>query len=118
MKKLVMMVMLVAVVVVAHARKTEKVKNQPLKSEGQATMVVNGVIADEQSGEPLAGVEVKLEGTDRKVYTDFDGHFSFDGLKPGQYKVVTRYISYEQAAKELNVAGSTGELKIKLQSMN
>ncbi len=44
---------------------------------------LSGTVFDFQSGEALTGVEVSIEGTDIKVYTDFDGNFEIDNVKPG-----------------------------------
>ncbi|MCF6332906.1 MAG: carboxypeptidase-like regulatory domain-containing protein [Draconibacterium sp.] len=87
-------------------------------TESIATTILTGSIADNNSGESLVGVEVKLEGTDLKTYTDFDGNFSFNNVKPGEYKLITNYISYQKKMKILNVSSQKNELKIKLQTSN
>ncbi|MFT3740927.1 MAG: carboxypeptidase-like regulatory domain-containing protein [Breznakibacter sp.] len=79
-------------------------KNKPETTAGKtATSVaapvnvcLTGTIVDEQTKETLAGVEVSVEGTQLKTYTDFEGKFSFDNLQPGNYKVVTKYVSYNK----------------------
>ena len=81
-------------------------------------MVLNGTVADENSGEALVGVEIKIEGTDLKTYTDFDGNFSFENVKPGEYKLVTNYISYQKNTETLNVTSRENDIKIKLHSSN
>ena len=58
---------------------------------------ITGVIKDAQTGETLAGVEVSIQGTDIKTYTNFDGEFSFDNIQPGDYKINTRLISYKNS---------------------
>ncbi len=114
MKKVVIAVILMLSVVAVQAKKSDtKDKTADTKA---TTMQLAGTISDEVSGESLVGVEVKIEGTDLKTYTDFDGHFSFDGVKPGEYKIVTNYISYEKKAKELNVNANADDIKIKLQA--
>lgn len=57
---------------------------------------ITGIVLDSTTGEALAGVEVRVEGTERKVYTDFDGKFVFEGIQPGSYKLSTSYISYKE----------------------
>ena len=86
-------------------------------SESEATTVLTGTVADSGSGELLAGVEIQLEGTDMKTYTDFDGNFSFK-VKPGEYKVVANYISYKKCSETLNAGKDEKEVKIKLQTSN
>ena len=83
-----------------------------------ATVILTGSIADEISGESLVGVEVKIEGTDMKTYTDFDGNFAFTNVKPGEYKLIANYISYQAKTEILNASANENELKIKLQSSN
>jgi hypothetical protein len=73
-----------------------------------ANTCISGVIVDQNTGEALTGVEVKLNGTDTKTYTDFDGKFVFDKVKPGNYSVETNIISYQPVVRSINV--DTNEL--------
>lgn len=55
------------------------------------TLVLTGIFQDEEQGEPMAGVEVKLldltEGDTITLFTDDDGRYAFP-LKPGrEYRV-------------------------------
>lgn len=96
---------------------SEKEKNTTVsESESSAVMVVSGTITDSMTGEPLAGVEVQIEGAGVKSYTDFDGNFTFKGLTPGEYKLVTNYISYDQANEALKLNEKQTEVKIKLEN--
>lgn len=106
--------MLLVVIAVQAKDNESKVKD----TDGQATMMLSGSVVDEQSGESLVGVEVKLAGTDKKTYTDFDGNFNFENIKPGEYKIETSYISYQQKAEELTINTNENKIKIKLQSSN
>ncbi len=83
-----------------------------------ATVVLAGSISDANSGESLVGVEVKIEGTDLKTYTDFDGNFTFTNVKPGECKVVASYISYKPVTETLEASTKCNELKLKLQPSN
>ena len=60
------------------------------------TNSITGIVLDSATGEALTGVEVSVEGTDLKTYTDFDGKFHFEGIQPGSYKICTSYISYKE----------------------
>lgn len=42
---------------------------------GNDEPVVTGVVIDENTGEPVPGVSIEIEGSDEEVYTDFDGRF-------------------------------------------
>lgn len=106
---------LALVLTIAVTAKENEAKN-PANADNAATVILAGSIADATSGEFLAGVEVKIEGTDLKTYTDFDGNFKFDGVKPGEYKVVTSYISYKSATQVLSLNAKQTELKIKMEN--
>lgn len=93
-------------------------KEKSAESDNAATVVLTGSITDENSGESLVGVEVQLDGTDLKTYTDFDGKFSFKNVKPGDYKLTANYISYEKKSRELELNTKQNEIKIKLHSSN
>ena len=114
MKKVIIALTFILVVFAVQAKE----KDSKGTTENTATTVLKGNVADEKSGEALVGVEIKLDGTDLKTYTDFDGNFSFKNVKPGEYKVVANYISYEKITETLNVSSNKNELKIKLHSSN
>ena len=99
---------------VAVTAKENEAKNAS-SADNAASVVLVGSISDATSGESLVGVEVKIEGTDLKTYTDFDGNFTFNNIKPGEYKVVANYISYKSASKSLEASNKNNELKLKLQ---
>lgn len=113
MKKLAFASILALFTIVAVAKEKN---SKPVEAE-LATVEISGSVADNLSGESLVGVEVKLEGTDLKTYTDFDGKFSFN-VKPGEYKVVANYISYQKKTEVLNLSENKNELKINLQTSN
>jgi hypothetical protein len=70
------------------------------KAETTTNVCLTGIIIDEQTKETLAGVEVSIEGTSLKTYTDFEGKFSFDSIKPGVYKVNANIISYNKVQSQ------------------
>ena len=43
------------------------------------------------------------------TYTDFDGKFTFENIKPGEYKLVTNYISYKKGTEILKVNNKENE---------
>ncbi|MGQ1889570.1 carboxypeptidase-like regulatory domain-containing protein [Thermophagus sp. OGC60D27] len=91
-------------------------KKENPAQEVAVNSTISGSIIDELSGEILTGVEVKLCGTDIKTYTDFEGQFSFNRIKPGDYSVEATIISYEPVTRKIKV--NTGEihaLKIELE---
>lgn len=54
---------------------------------------ISGTVEDE-SGEPLIGVQVLIEGTTRGVLTDLDGNYSIINLEADTYVLVFRYIGF------------------------
>ena len=62
---------------------------------------ISGVVVDKITGEPLAGVEVKMIGSNEKVFTDFDGNFQFTNLPQGAYAIKIDYISYENVVENV-----------------
>ncbi|MGQ1945636.1 carboxypeptidase-like regulatory domain-containing protein [Geofilum sp. OHC36d9] len=61
-----------------------------------ATNTIAGTVLDNKTGEPLTGVEIQIEGTDVKTYTDFDGKFAMEGISSGQYTISANLISYQE----------------------
>jgi CarboxypepD_reg-like domain len=114
MKKL--LYLLVAVIFVLTAAAKEKGTKSD-KPDVKSSTVISGTVTDEKSGESLVGVEVKLEGTNQKAYTDFDGNFTFTDIKPGKYNIVATYISYKKARTTVSEPQSEkSQVNIKLQS--
>jgi len=81
-----------------------------------ATISLSGDVFDIITGEPLTGVEVSIEGTNLKAYSDFDGHFTIDNVKPGTCNLIASFISYKKSLVENYQADGNKELNIKLQA--
>ncbi len=80
---------------------------------------ISGVIVDEETGEALTGVEVKLNGDESSTYTDFDGMFVFDQVKPGDYSVEASIISYQPLSRSVKVnVNEMHALNLKLGTVN
>jgi hypothetical protein len=60
-----------------------------------ARSMIEGVIRDAQSGEPLPGVNVTLAGTGIGVTTDANGSYRFSGVQPGPIAIRANYIGYQ-----------------------
>lgn len=113
MKKIIFSLLALVLTIAVNAKENET-KNAAT-SDNAASIVLAGTISDANSGESLVGVEVKIEGTDLKTYTDFDGNFTFSNVKPGEYKVIANYISYKPMSKTLEANAKNNELELKLQ---
>jgi CarboxypepD_reg-like domain len=115
MKKLLFLTISVFLVFAVNAKDRDKEVSDASDSENSATIVLIGTVADSGSGELLAGVEIQLEGTELKTYTDFDGNFTFN-VKPGEYKVIANYISYNKCSKTMQVQSRENIVKIELEN--
>jgi hypothetical protein len=114
MKKLIIGFLSIMLTVAVTAN--EKEGKTAVNSDNTATVALSGTVLDSNSGELLVGVEVQIEGTETKTYTDFDGNFTFDNMKPGEYKLVANYISYKKCTETLKVDGKENQVKIKLEN--
>jgi hypothetical protein len=102
---------------VAFATTSAFAEKAETKTDSEAAVIsLSGNIIDEVSGEALVGVEVKVDGTDVKTYTDFDGHFVIDNLKSGDCKLVASYTSYNKSEKTFTVNSKNNQVKIELQA--
>jgi hypothetical protein len=113
MKKLFLYFVLSAMVFPVFAKgKDVKKTDEPATHN---VVLVAGRVTDSHTGETLAGVEVQLEGTAQKTYTDFDGNFVFKNVKTGEYTLVIHYISYEKTRVEnQKIPRNTHSLEVKL----
>ncbi len=57
---------------------------------------IRGVVKDKKTGEPLIGVNVRIEGTNLGSSTDFDGNYTILNVPPGEYAVVVSMVGYGQ----------------------
>jgi hypothetical protein len=88
------------------------------KESATAKISISGTIIDDTTGESLAGVSVSLEGTDKIVYTDFDGKFKFSELSPGEYTIKTSFISYGAFSSKVEATpDNKNALEVKLKSL-
>lgn len=86
------------------------------KSGNLETYSISGKVIEHISGESLTGVEVEVVGTDISVYSNFDGEFEIDGLKPGvDYTIRISYVSYKNMIIR-GVNSSEREILVKLQN--
>jgi len=117
MKKLIFALLVAFATTSAFAEKAETKTEVKTDSKAEAAVVsLSGNIIDEVSGEALVGVEVKVDGSDLKTYTDFDGHFTINNLKSGECKLVASYTSYTKNEKTFQIKSKSNLVKIELQA--
>lgn len=61
---------------------------------------ISGVVEDANTGEPVVGATVKIEGANLVTTTDEDGEYFMIGVPVGKYAVVVSHIGYEIISKE------------------
>ncbi len=79
---------------------------------------IAGIVKDKNTGEPLIGANVLIEGTNLGASTDADGTFFIIGVPPGTYNVKCMYIGYHTLTiKEVFVkVDLTTRLEIELET--
>jgi len=55
---------------------------------------IAGQVVDAESGEPLIGANVFVEGTTRGASTDIEGRYIIAGLSPGKFTIIVSMVSY------------------------
>ena len=90
--------------------------SDPTSTPTSSNVSFTGKVLDSNSGESLAGVEVSIQNTDLKTYTDLDGNFTFKNLPSGTYDIILSLISYNKSLLDDVVIenGKTTSLDIKL----
>jgi hypothetical protein len=67
---------------------------------------VAGTIVDAETGDPLFGATVMLEGTKLGAAADMDGEFAIANVPPGTYVAIASFIGYaRQRVPDLVVQG-------------
>lgn len=64
--------------------------------EGKKVAQITGKVIDASTAEGVAGAVVEVEGTDIKVYTDFEGNFILPAMVEGSYTIKSSSISYSE----------------------
>ena len=78
-------------------------EKKDITSTAPESIQIHGQVLDAITGEALVGVAVKLEGTQKVVYTDFEGKFRLNSIKPGNYKLYLELISYRKEIENIKM---------------
>ncbi|MBI9070740.1 MAG: TonB-dependent receptor [Melioribacteraceae bacterium] len=68
----------------------------PILIFGGTTGKISGFVTDYQSGEPLIGINILVEGTTIGAATDVNGEYIIMNLKPGKYNLISSGIGYKK----------------------
>ncbi|MFB6248558.1 MAG: TonB-dependent receptor [Salinibacter sp.] len=81
----------------------------------QSPGTVTGRVVNAETGRPLPGVNVVVEGTGRGASTGPEGRFSVDGLEAGPHTLRAQFVGYAPQSKEVTVpAGGVAEVQFAL----
>ena len=81
----------------------------------QSPGTVTGRVVNAETGRPLPGVNVVVQGTSRGASTGPEGRFSVDGLEAGPCTVRAQFVGYIPQPREVEVpAGGTAEVQFAL----
>jgi iron complex outermembrane receptor protein len=75
----------------------------PRAQAQQPTGTVTGRITDADTGDPLPGVNVALEGTERGAATGAEGRFRLAGVPAGTYTLAVSFLGYTARRREITV---------------
>jgi outer membrane receptor protein involved in Fe transport len=66
---------------------------------------ITGNVKDE-TGMPLPGVNILLNGTTKGAVTDFDGNYSIDNVSDGDYTLSASFIGFKKFSQSITVQGA------------
>jgi len=82
------------------------------------TAKVEGSVRDQDTGQPLAGVQIIVEGTQLGNVTNADGYYFILNVPPGRRSITFTYTGYQKTtiANQLLLAGQTATVDCNLSS--
>lgn len=102
----------------AQAQTQETISVSPVAQKTRTVVnsdqgyTIEGTLLTED-GEPISGAVVLLKGTDRGMFTDDEGRFTFPDLRPGDMLQIS-YFGYESLTYTVPPATSGNDHQIKL----
>lgn len=66
---------------------------------------ISGNIKD-QTGMPLPGVNVLLDGTTKGTVTDFDGNYAINNVEDGNYTLSASFMGFKKISRNISVKGT------------
>ena len=88
---------------IEELKKTTLILGVFLPVLGFAQQSVSVTITDADTGEPLLGVTVLVQGTNRGTVSDFEGNYLIQNLDAGDYVLEVSYTGYSRLIQDINV---------------
>jgi hypothetical protein len=86
-----------------------------LENKGADNVRFTGTVVEELTGEPIPGASIYISGSDRPIYTDFEGNFTIEDLTPGTYNLEISFVSFEKKElKNLEISSEQHSMLIRL----
>src|SRR5688572_14886560 len=83
----------------------------------QVTGKVIGTVTDSETGQPLVGAQVVVEGTNLGNVTNEDGYYFINNVPVGLEQLTAQYLGYQRTTQEQRVlAGQTMTVDFQLSS--
>jgi Ca-activated chloride channel family protein len=102
----------------ASSAASSDVPDAPEATTEAREVTFSGIVRDGDSGRPLSGAEVVLEGTSHAALTDADGRFFIlirdDALLGSKVTLVARLAGYEEARREVRVNSASVRVEFNL----
>ena len=86
-------------------------------SSAQVNGRISGTTVDAQTGDPLVGATIVLEGTNYGTICDLDGHFQIFNVPPGTYTVIVSDLNYCTATRDTTI-GEPEVLEVTIDSIS
>ena len=71
-----------------------------------AQQSISGTITDADTGEPLLGVTVLVQGTNKGTVSDFDGNYLIQNVDSGDYVLDISYTGYSKLSQSISIGSS------------
>jgi len=78
---------------------------------------ITGFVTDAETGDPLAGAHVMIEGTNWMTIADNEGGFRFNDIPSGEFQISASHLGYEVARQKIILRSEVSEvINLKLKS--
>lgn len=76
-------------------------------ARGQDSASVQGIVVDEETGDPIEGALIKIVGTEKAVVTDSLGIFRFPQVSKGEHDALFTKLGYKSMHKHCLISGDS-----------